>query len=448
MTGRNGHPLTSSREVAVQTLDAFRCRGAWSDGYLKRMLRENRLDRREAALATRLCYGVLQNQMLLDWHLRRFSKLPLEKLEGKVLCILRVAVYQMLFMDRIPSSAAVNEAVNQARVHSRNPKTAGMVNGILRSMLRQMPLPQPEERDEIDTLAVRTSHPRWLVEQFSNRLGLEEAGALLAANNLDAPITAQVNLCRVSVQELQKRLGEEGATARPHPWMSGCLTLDHTGNLESLSTFQDGLFYVQDCAARLAVSAAGLKPGDRVLDCCAAPGGKTFAAAVDLEDRGLVICCDIHPHKVKLIEAGKSRLKLDSPHPMLQDASQLRPEWAEQFDAVIADVPCSGLGIIRKKPDIRYKDPESLAGLPAIQGRILDCNAAYVRKGGVLIYSTCTLLQRENEDVVSGFLTAHPDFSLEVFELPYWGRQEGMITLWPHIHGTDGFFIAKLRREG
>ena len=440
--------MASARQAAVLTLAACRRQGAWSDGYLKRELRAEGLDRREAALASRLCFGVLQNQMRIDWHLSRVCRLPLDKLEPKVLAILQTAVYQLLFLDKIPDSAAVNEAVKLARAHSRNPRTAGMVNGVLRALLRQMPLPEPEGRDGLDTLAIRTSHPRWLVEAFSARLGQEGAEALLEADNRGAPMAVQVNTCRVSAQALRARLEGEGIAARPHSWMPDCLILEGTGNLEELDAFRQGLFYVQDCAARLAVTAAALTPGERVLDCCAAPGGKSFAAALDLTDRGEVVCCDIHPHKIGLMEAGKARLGLNCLRPTLHSAVEPRAEWLNAFDAVIADVPCSGLGIIRKKPDIRYKDPAPLAGLPAVQSRILAQNAQYVRPGGRLIYSTCTLLERENEAVVKAFLGKHPDFCLEEFTLPHWGRQEGTMTFWPHIHDTDGFFIAKLRRKG
>lgn len=429
------------------TLDACRRQGAWSDGYLKRLLRESDLDRREAALATQLCFGTLQTQMLLDWQLGRFSRLPLERLESRVRCILEVAVYQLLFLDKIPARAAVDEAVKLARRHSRNPKTAGMVNGILRAMVRQMPLPQPQGKDGLDTLALTTSHPRWLVEAFVRRLGEPQARALLEADNQGAPMTVQVHTLRIDAQRLQTKLEGEGVRASPHPWLPDCLVLEGAGNLEQLDSFRQGLFYVQDCAARLAVTAAGLEPGMRVLDCCAAPGGKSFAAGLDLNGRGEVVCCDIHPHKVRLMESGRVRLGLELLRPTLQDAAKRRKDWVEGFDAVIADVPCSGLGIIRKKPDIRYKDPDPLLGLPAVQRRILECNADYVRPGGVLLYATCTLLEQENEQVISDFLRRRPDYALEGFSLPRWGWQEGKITLWPHIHGTDGFFFAKLRRE-
>ena len=439
--------MASAREVAMLTLAACERQGAWSDGHLKKMLRDSGFDRRDAALATRLCFGVLQNRMLLDWHLTRFSSSKLEKLDIKVLCALRVALYQILFLDKIPVSAAVNEAVNLTRKHCRNPRAAGMVNGILRSVLREIPLQEPVGNSAEERLSICYSHPLWLVQEFSAVLGTAQTELLLAAHNCQPPVSAQVNRCRASGVETADVLRAGHAEAELHPWMPDCLTLSATGNLEEQSAFAQGLFYVQDAAARLAVTAAGLKSGQRVLDCCAAPGGKSFAAAIDMGNRGEVISCDIHPHKIKLLEAGRDRLGLDIICPRLQSATERREEWVGAFDAVITDVPCSGLGIIRKKPDIRYKDPEPLKGLPAIQRRILDNCCSYVKPDGVLIYSTCTVLRRENEDVVNAFLSDHPEFKLEAFDLPFFGTQEGMITFWPHIHDTDGFFVAKLRRK-
>lgn len=439
--------MATAREIAMLTLAACEKQGAWSDGHLKRQLREQQLDSRDAALATRLCFGVLQNRMLLDWHLAAFCKTPLEKLDLKVLCNLRVAAYQLLFLDKIPASAAVNEAVNLTKKHCRNPRAAGMVNGILRAMLRQEALPVPGGKDPVEALSIRYSHPRWLVDEFISSLGPEGAEALLAADNAQPPTFAQVNLCRASTQQVLERLTAEGVCAQLHPWKKNCLILSETGNLERLQAFQDGLFYVQDCAARLAVTAAGLRPGQRVLDCCAAPGGKSFAAAIDLENRGEILSCDIHPHKISLLEAGRDRLGLSVIRPMLHSAAERREEWVNGFDAVLTDVPCSGLGIIRKKPDIRYKDPKPLEGLPAIQRAILENCSAYVKTGGTLIYATCTLLRRENEDIVLAFLDAHPEFEPEPLGLAVPGGDQPMLTFWPHIHQTDGFFIAKLRKK-
>lgn len=430
------------------TLVACERQGAWSDGHLKRVLREQGVDRRDAALATRLCFGVLQNKLLIDWHLSRLSHSRLDTLDVNVLCNLRVAVYQLLFLDKIPSSAAVNEAVRLTRKYCRNPRAAGMVNGILRTMLRQGEVPRPREGDKVDALSLKYSHPRWLVEEFQRMLGSEGAEALLDADQQRPPTAAQVNILRGSAQRLLEELRTQGVAAEPHPWLADCLLLTGTGDLERLEAFRAGAFYVQDPAARLVVETAGVKSGDRVLDCCAAPGGKSFAAAIAMKNLGEILSCDIHPHKIRLLEAGRDRLGLSIIQPCLQSATVARPEWLDSFDVAIADVPCSGLGIIRKKPDIRYKDPEPLKALPKVQRSILDNVCQYVRPGGTLIYSTCTLLRRENEDVVNGFLTEHPQFILEPFDLPHVGQQSGTITFWPHIHGTDGFFVAKLHRKG
>ena len=440
--------MASARETALRTLMACQRQGAWSDGYLKKAIREDGLDRRDAALATRLCFGVLQNQLRLDWYLAQFSHIPLDKLEGAVLCSLRLALYQIQEMDRVPDSAAVNEAVKLTRKHSRNPKAAGLVNAVLRAYLRQRDeLPEPTGKTWEETMSLRYSHPQWLVESFEARLGREGTEALLDTDDQQPPTTVQVNALQVSPGQALESLQAQGVQAEVHPWLPGCLVLRGTGDLEELEAYQKGWFYVQDAAARMAVLAAGPKAGQRVLDCCAAPGGKSFACAIQMEDRGEVVCCDIHPHKIRLLEAGKARLGFRSLRPQLQNAAQVRPEWLGSFDGVIADVPCSGLGIIRKKPDIRYKAAAPLAGLPKVQREILGNNSAYVRAGGTLLYSTCTLLERENEAVVEDFLSGHPDFFLESFTLPGVGESKGMLTLWPHIHGTDGFFMAKLRKR-
>lgn len=433
----------TAREVALLALSACEQQGAWSDGFLKKALRDAALDSRDAAFATRICFGVLQNRLLLDFYIAQFSTLKPEKLENRVLCALRIAVYQMRFMDRVPPSAAVNESVSLARKYARNPKAAGLVNGVLRSIERVGEgLAQPED------LPTRYSHPNWLVKEFCLAVGVGELEALLAADNDQPPTVAQVNTCKTTTQALIKDLTDAGVTAEPHPWLADCLTLSNTGNLELLAAFQAGHFYIQDPAARLAVTAADPKPGMRVLDACAAPGGKSFAAAIAMGGRGEVISCDIHPHKEKLLRAGAERLGLECITPITRDAKADCAEWHEGFDLVLADVPCSGLGIIRKKPDIRYKDPKPLAGLPAVQSAILENVSQYVRPGGVLLYATCTVLRRENEGVVAAFIDKHKNFSLEPVQLPepVGMLTDGMATLWPHRHGTDGFFFAKLRK--
>lgn len=438
-----------AREAALLTLNSCQRQGGWSDGVLKKQLAQSGLDSRDAALATQLCFGVLQNQMLLDFYLSKFSNIPLKRMEGKVIQALRLGAYQMLFLDRIPHSAAVNSAVSLTRAHCKNPRAAGMVNGVLRSLERSMDnLPTIPKNDPIPYLSTLYSHPEWLVKEFCLTLGTEETGRLLAADNSQPTMTAMVNTTRATASELTSLLEGQGVMAAPHPWLEDCLLLSKTGDLEQLEAFQQGLLYVQDPASRLAVQAAGAEPGTRVLDCCAAPGGKSFAAAITMKNRGEVVACDIHPHKKKLIQAGADRLGLSIIASDTADGKVFRPAWEEGFDLVLVDAPCSGLGVIRKKPDIRYKDPATLAGLPAVQSAILANAARYVKPGGVLLYSTCTLLRRENEGVAQGFLNSHPAYKAEAFTLPgpVGTVPTGMVTLWPHRHGTDGFFICKLRK--
>ena len=440
----------NAREVALLTLFACDRQGAWSDLALKKNIRAAGLDSRDAALATRLCFGVLQNRLLLDFYIGKYSTVKPERMENKVLNALRLGAYQMAFLTRVPVSAAVNASVELVKRYSKNPRSPGLVNGVLRSMARNMErLPTIPEEEPVAYLSVRYSHPKWLVESFLEMLAPNEVEQLLSLNNGEPPTVAQVNRLKGTLEEALTCLGADGAQAEPHPWLPDCLTLVGGGDLEHLSAFQEGRIYVQDAGARLAVLAAAPSPGMAVLDACAAPGGKSFAAAMAMGDRGQLISCDIHPHKKALIDAGAKRLGIGCLASTIQDGKAHRAEWEETFDLVMADVPCSGLGIIRKKPDIRYKDPRPLAGLPTVQTAILDNVSTYVKPGGVLLYCTCTLQKRENEDVVTAFLRDHPEYAMEGFTLPgpVGEVPEGMVTLWPQRHGTDGFFFAKLRKR-
>lgn len=433
----------TAREAAFLVLQRTR-QGAWSDASLKRVIREAGLDRRESALCSRICYGVQQNQLLLDYWMGQFSKVKVEKLESAVHTALAMGMYQAALMDRIPERSAVSESVELVKQHSRNPNSPRLTNAILRSFCRSLDnLPQPE------SLAVKYSHPQWLVDLFSGELNGEGVEALLAADNDQPPTTVQVNTLKTTREALLSDLRAQGAEAEPHPWAPGCLELRSTGDLEALSSFRNGAFLVQDAAARLAVTAAGLEPGLRVLDVCAAPGGKSFAAAMDMDNRGELISCDVQEKKVELIRRGAKRLGISILTAQVRNGKEFNPDWEGAFDAVLTDVPCSGLGIIRKKPDIRFKDPAALEGLPAVQSAILSNASRYVKPGGVLLYSTCTLLRRENEAVVEAFLARNPDFTLEPLNLPepLGSCPSGMLTLWPHLHHTDGFFMARLRRR-
>lgn len=438
--------MKDPREVAILALHATEKQGAWSDGVLKKMLPS--LDERDSALATRLCFGVLQNKGLLDFYLAEFSNISLKRMESLVVQILRVALYELLFMDKIPENASVHSAVELAKKHSK--RASGMVNGILRSVIRQKnALPSPPQDDPLEEVAILYSHPIALIKEFVKDIPFTEIPLLLEANNSQPALTAMVNTLQCSEEELIESLRAENVTVEKHLWLEKCLLLSHTGNLEKLLPFQRGDFYVQDPASKLAVMASGVADGDVVLDTCAAPGGKSISLAIQMGNQGSITACDLHPHKKKLIEANVKRLGLDCITAETVNAKDFTESWVEKFDLVFVDAPCSGFGVIAKKPDIRYKDLKPLEGLPRIQREILENVSKYVKKGGCILYSTCTIFSRENQDIVLKFCEDHTEFHLETFQLPkpLGEISQGYLTLLPHIHGTDGFFMAKIRRD-
>ena len=434
-----------ARETALNALMACRKDGAWSNGVLKDYIRRDRLDSRDAALATRLCYGVLQNRGKLDFYLTQLLTGKLKDLHPIVRDILHLGLYQIYETDKIPDAAAVNESVALTKKYSKNPKASALVNGVLRNAVRTK-----GSLKEPTSYADKYSHPDELISLLKKNLPKGMLEPMLIADNASVDTVVQVNTLKITTKELTERLADEKVTARPHGWMEDCLVLTGTGNLEQLPSFREGLFYVQDPAAKLAVLCAKLPREDiRVLDCCSAPGGKSFAAAIAMGGKGHITSCDIHAHKTGLIENGAARLGLTNITVRQQDASQCVDAWVDAMDAVIADVPCSGLGIIRKKPDIRYKNLEEMKELPTLQLAILKNQAKYVKKGGVLLYSTCTVLKAENEEVVGAFLAENDEFYLEPLDLPgvFPKNDTGMLTLIPGQYDTDGFFICRLRRK-
>ena len=435
-----------ARETALNVLIACRKDGAWSNGVLKEYILRDRLDSRDAALATRLCYGVLQNRMKLDFYLKQLLTGKIKDLHPVVHDILHLGLYQLQELDKVPASAAVNESVALAKKYCKKQRYApGLVNAVLRKAADGMDgLKQPASWVD------QYSHPQELVDLLIRDVGKARMETMLKANN-EAPQTViQVNTLKITATELTRMLEAANVTVQPHGWMMDCLVVSGTGAIENLEPFKQGLFYVQDPAAKLSVYCAQLPQADiRLLDCCAAPGGKSFAAAIAMGGKGTITSCDVHAHKVGLIQNGADRLGLTGIIARQQDATANNADWNDQMDVVIAEVPCSGYGIIRKKPDIRYKDPASLEDLPALQLAILKNQARYVKKGGVLLYSTCTLLRRENEDVVAAFLAENDEFYLEPLPLPapFPQNENGMLTLVPGEYDTDGFFISRLRRK-
>lgn len=434
-----------ARQTALRVLIACRKEGAWSNSVLKTYLQQDGLDRREAALATRLCYGVLQNRLKLDFYLAQLLTGKLKDLHPVIRDILHLGLYQLYLSDKIPASAAVNESVALAKKNcKKQPFAPGLVNGVLRNAVRR-----EGELKQPTTLQDRYSHPQALIDLLIRAYGSQRVEKMLEANNGAPQTVVQVNTLKTTQEELAQILTDEGVEAKPHGWMENCLVLSSTGNLEGLVSFQKGLYYVQDPAAKLSVLCAQIPQNANVLDCCSAPGGKSFAAAMVLKGTGKIQSCDIHDHKIPLIQKGVERLGISNLTACRQEAEVFCPQWESKMDVVIADVPCSGYGIIRKKPDIRYKDPKEMETLPALQSAILQNQSRYVKPGGTLLYSTCTLLPRENEEVVESFLQKNPDFYLEKLTLPeaFPENITGMLTLLTGEFDTDGFFISRLRRK-
>lgn len=440
----------SAREIAIDTLIAGRKDRAWSDGYLKAAIRKAGLDSRDAALATRLGYGILQNQTLLDFYIGQYCSQKTERLEPIVLDVLRLGAYQILFLDRVPDNAAVSESVELIKKYDRE-RAAGLVNAVLRKIAaKKEQLPKVPKNNPVEYLSIQYSHPEWLVKRCIEILGAEETEAFLRCNNDSVATTVQVNPLKGSEEELLQLLNESGVQVSAHSWLPGCYELAKTGNMEQMDAFRQGRFLVQDAAAKVTASAAGVKPGMFVMDICAAPGGKSFAMAMAMEDQGTICSFDLHASKIRLIREGAQRLGITCITAQCGDGKQFRPEFEKKADVVLCDVPCSGLGIIRKKPDIRFKSEKELSGLSHVQSAILENACRYVKDGGVLVYSTCTILPQENEQVTNAFLKEHPEFVRESFLLPqpHGEISEGQITLWPQRHDTDGFYICKMRKKG
>ncbi len=439
--------IGSAREAAAWTLFVIREDGAWSASALQRF--SSGLSVRDTALATTLVNGVLQNRAMCDFYLAHFSKIRLKEVQPRILDILRLAVYQMIWLDRIPNAAAVNESVKLAKkLCHANRQTAGYVNGVLRAIARQLEeLPQPDCATKAEYYALRYSHPQWLVQMYLDQFGLKQTRQLLEADNQPAPTVLRVNTLRADTADVAEELAQQGVCVQPHETIPNCLTVSGTGSIECLPAFAEGRVTVQDGASQMSVYALDPQPESRVLDCCAAPGGKSFFIAERMRNTGTVISCDIFNHKLRKIKQGAARLGLTNIQTQLQDAAEFRPEWEACMDYVLCDVPCSGMGTIRKKPEIRYKEEQSLRDLPEIQRAIVDNASRYVRPGGIFVYSTCTLLQRENEEIADWFLSTHHSFEKVDFSLPVCDKiTDGRLTLLPHVHHTDGFFVAKFRK--
>lgn len=424
----------NGREAALEAMRRMRRAGDFSSDAVDGVITQSALEPREAAFCTRIVRETLQNLYFIDYYLNLWSNTPTKRLEPAVLDILRISAAQLLFMDRVPPSAAVNEGVKLC-AKSGCKRASGLVNSVLRRVSENRDaLPEITGEGTAEYLSTRYSHALWQVRELIERRGYDGARSVLERNNAEPPLTLQTNTLRTTAEELADMLRAAGfepvAGASP-----GELRLRGAGRADLLPGYSEGLFYVQDGAARLAVRESGVKPGMTVLDACAAPGGKSFGAAIQMNGTGRIISCDVQEKKLLRISDGAARLGLDCIETRRMDARRPAEELIGAADVVIADAPCSGLGVIAKKPEIRFKSESDLEALPGIQLDILRGLAECVKPGGTLLYSTCTLRKCENEDVIAAFLSENSGFEVQE-----------MRTLWPDIDDSDGFFVCRMVR--
>ncbi|MCR6095986.1 16S rRNA (cytosine(967)-C(5))-methyltransferase RsmB [Salipaludibacillus agaradhaerens] len=443
------------REAAVDILLKIEKNQAYSNLLINDTIKKMTVPAIDVPLLTELVYGTVQYQKRLDFYLQAFSKKPLVKLDKWVLVLLRMTVYQLVFLDRIPDHAAINEAVEIAK--SRGHKgISGMVNGILRSMLRG-DLPDYDLiDDEVERMAVETSHPEWLLKRWIEQYGKDKARQIATANLATPVQSVRVNKVRISKQEVIALLKEDGLEIEESELIPESLRITR-GSVVKTSAFKQGLVTIQDEGSMLVAKILAPNPTERVLDACAAPGGKSTHLAELMNDTGDIISVDIHAHKVKLIEQQKDRLQLKAIQGMVSDARELKESFPnEQFDKILVDAPCSGLGVIQRKPDLKWsKQSADVNRLAMIQDEILEKVWPLLKKNGRLVYSTCTIDQEENEDVVESFVKRHHDaefddtFSERLPELIRDHKEPltGMVQLFPGEFGTDGFFISSLIKK-
>ena len=423
----------SARALATEII--ARCTGA--DGYsnlaLDTAIQRNDLSAADRALLTALVYGVIEKQITLDYYISVLAKRRVEDIAPQIRDLLRVGLYQLAFMDRIPMHAAVNETVVLA------PKRAkGFVNAVMRAYCREgkkIEFPRMED-DSVRYLSVRYSFAESICERFLDEFGLERTEELLSSFSIQPPLTLRVNTLRIDRKELLLKLCEAGCDARETVESHTGIAIYGNAPVRELFGFEEGLFFVQDEASQLCTEAVDAKEGMTVIDLCSCPGSKSFGMAIDMQNTGSVRSCDLHENKLSLVKTGAERLGVSIIETLAGDARTFRSEWEGIADRVLCDVPCSGFGVFAKKPELRYKDPAKSAQLPQIQSDILKTAAKYVKDGGRLIYSTCTLLPQENERNVERFLRENPSFSLV-----------RMRTLTPADDGTDGFFFAVLEKH-
>ena len=424
------------RAIALDVLTKCEA-GGYSNIALDTVIKRNDLTSQDRSLLTALVYGVIERRITLDYYISSLSSISNSKIERDTRNLLRMGLYQLAYMEKIPPHAAINETVSLA-----NKRSKGFVNAILRNFVREGDkIAFPDKSDGVKYLSVTYSVGEPLIKELMSAYSFEECEKMLSAFGEKTPITLRVNNLKAARDDLLSELG-----GVPTKYSPDGIILENAA-VSELEALRDGRVTVQDEASQICVRALVARPGETVIDACACPGSKSFGAAMSMDNCGRLLAFDIHENKLSLVQKGAERLGISIISTEAHDAREPIEELFGKADRIICDVPCSGFGVIGKKPEIRYKDPSESARLPQIQYDILQNVSKYLKVGGTLVYSTCTGLPDENENVVNKFLENNSGFSLVPFSVGELDAARGMITLLPHIHHTDGFFIAKIERK-
>ena len=432
--------IDKTREIALKIVYKIDKEDAYSNIELNEQIKQNRknLTEKDIGLISEIVYGVTTWRLTLDEIIKKYSKIKLKKISPWIINILRMGIYQIIFLDKIPKSAAVNESVNLAKRYGHS-SSSNFVNAILRKVEKTDYDDFFEIEDDIDRISKTTSMPKWIVEELVKENGIKIAEQICKNSNLKPNITIRVNRLKIAKKELIQKLEQKGIECKEpeneEMNTQDFLILSKVKNIENLQEFKDGFFTIQDLSAGQTAKILDPRPGERVLDACSAPGGKTTYLAELMENKGKIKAWDIHEHRTKLVEQNANRLGINIIETQVKDATQYDKNLDEKFDKILLDVPCLGIGVIKRKPDIKWqRKPEDIEESTLIQRKILENCSKYLKKGGTLVYSTCSILKEENEEIVIKFLSENKQFEID---------GENMVNILLNKE-KDGFFICKI----
>lgn len=438
----------NAREFAFKVICDIETNKNYSNISINKHFKTINLNNFERGFATELIYGVVENKYYIDYIINKLSKIKVKKMSTFVKTILRMGTYQILFLDSISDYAAVDESVKLAKKYDK--KSSGFVNAILRNEIRNKDtIMNIDDKDEVKYLSTKYSYNPWMVKNWIGKFGSDFTRELLEENSKKPSIYIRVNTLKTTRDELIEKLEAMEIECKKVGIIDEAIEVKNLKNIENNELFLDGLFTIQDISSMIVGKTIDPKENSMVLDVCSAPGGKTTHIATLMNNTGKVVARDVFKHKIKLIESTVNRLGLKNVIAQEFDAMKFDTESVDKFDYVLTDVPCSGLGIVRRKPEIKFKEQDELKGLPSIQGKILENASKYVKVGGTLVYSTCTIQDEENIDVVMAFLKENENFKLEPIdsiEVDLEDQKSGVLKIYPNIHGMDGFFISKIVR--